>query len=50
MGQGGDDGFAVADPVPGDDVLACGGGGELMQPAGYLMGTLSTEMIMHSQS
>jgi hypothetical protein len=33
--QGLDQGFAAADAVTGQDGLAAGGGGELMQPAGH---------------
>jgi hypothetical protein len=36
--QGGDHGFAAAGPVTGQDGLAAGSGGELVQPSGYAGG------------
>ena len=36
--QGGDHGFAAADAVPVNDVLADGAGGELVQPGGHVRG------------
>src|SRR6188472_1858022 len=32
--QGGDHGLAIADAVSGQGAVGCGGGGELVQPAG----------------
>jgi hypothetical protein len=36
--EGGDHGFAAAGAVPFQDLLAAGGGGELVQPGGYAGG------------